>query len=222
MKAFTKEKLTPLIEKHQRTLTLDDVDAIIELDGIADRIEKAAKEFAERDWFQIGDRFYTKPTFARLDLIEKINARYHTSLFNLAGTLYALDIHTKELDKVPSIARLLRYKSKVDVPLSEINRRLDEAFGLTDKADAEGESKGAESYWKLCCLLSREIGGSPDEWRNAPPSKIHEAVQVVEERIEAETKAAGGKSGPPRVTPKLAAIKEFKDKLDALEASWLA
>jgi hypothetical protein len=222
MKAYTKEKLNPLLQKYQRTLTLDDVDAIIELDGIATRIEKAAKEFVERDWFTIGDRFYTKPTFARLDLIDKINEKYCTSLFNLVGTLYALDMNLKDVDQVPSMARLLAYKRKVSVPVSQINRTLDEVFGLDDKADAESESKGAESYWKLCCVLAREVGGSPDEWRNASPTKVASAIATVEEKIDAEIKATGGRSGPPKVTPKLMAIKEFKDKLDALEASWQA
>jgi hypothetical protein len=221
MKAFTREKLKPLIERHQRTLTLDDVDAIIELDSIACRIEKECSKIVDRDWFRVGDRFYSKPTFARLDLIDKINQRYTTNLFNLLGVLYALDLETKEFTNPPSMLKLLAYKSKVTCTISEIQREL-EANLSAEKHKEKVSDDPPENVWRLCCILARESGGSPDEWYKSCPSKIKAAVETIEEKYEAEARAAKGKKGPPKETPRLLALKEFKDRLDSLEASWQA
>jgi hypothetical protein len=217
MKAFTREKLKPLIEKNQRTLTLDDVDAIIELDEIACRIEKGIRNVEERDWFMVGDRFYTQPTFARLDLIDRINAKYCTKVFNLLGILYSLDMDTEDFDKTPTLIQLIGYRRKVKATIGEITRKLEDNL---PKGESGTEDKGG--YWRLCCILARELNGTPSEWMNATPSKIESAVDVINEKIEAEAKAMGGKSGPPKETPRLLAIKEFREKLNALEATWLA
>jgi len=217
MKAFTKENLMPLIQKYQRNLSLDDVDAIIELDSIACRIDKAAKAIVERDWFTIGDRFYSKPTFARLDLIDKVNARFSTNVFNLVGILYALDLETDEFSKAPSLLTLIAYKAKVSATLPEIQRELEYNLSSNEKTE-----DAPDNIWRLCCILARESGGSPDEWYKACPSKLRAAVETVEEKYEAEARAAKGRKGAPKETPRILAIKEFKDKLDALEASWRA
>ena len=219
MKLYTKAKIQPLIEKHQRTLTLDDVEAIIELDKIAERIEKNAAKVVDRDWFKIGDRFYSKPTFARLDLIDRVNERFTTNLFNLIGVLYALDLDTTRFDKTPSLATLINYKRKVSCTLDEINREL--SANLTIKEDADEKEEAKDNVWRMCCVLARESGGSPDEWYNAPPSKLQAAVDSVEEKYAAEAAAHGGRKAPPRETPTILAIKDFRDKAAKLEASWL-
>ena len=220
MKLYTKAKIQPLIEKHQRTLTLDDVETIIELDKIAERIEKNAAKVVDRDWFKIGDRFYSKPTFARLDLIDKVNERFTTRLFNLVGILYALDLETTRFDKPPSLARLIAYKRKVTVTLDEINRELERNLEICKDEEVE-EVERRDNVWRMCCVLARESGGSPDEWYNATPNKLQAAIDSVEEKYEAEA-AAHGKKGPPRETPTILAIKEFREKTLAMEASWLA
>lgn len=221
MKLYTKAKIQPLIEKHQRTLTLDDVEAIIELDKIAERIEKNAAKVVDRDWFKIGDRFYSKPTFARLDLIDRVNERFKTNLFNLIGILYALDLDTTRFDRTPSLATLMVYKRKVTVTLAEINRQLEANLEMS-KGDTPSEDEGRDNVWRMCCILARESGGSPEEWYNACPSKLQAAVETVEEKYEAEAHANGSRKGPPRETPILLAIKEFRDKTVLLEESWAA
>jgi len=218
MKAFTKENLMPLIQKYQRNLSLDDVDAIIELDSIACRIEKGVEAVENRDWFIIGDRFYTQPTFARMDLMDRISAKFHTDAMALIGILYALDMDTEDFTKAPSIPTLVAYRMSIKAPISEITRKLNIYLPSSEKE----EGSGGGSIWRLCCLLAREVGGSPEEWMNASMQKIGEAVDVVNEKIECEARAASGKKQAPRETPRLLAIKEFKDKLDALEASWRA
>lgn len=225
MKAYTKEKLTKLREKHQRVLTLDDVEAIVELDAIACRIEKSVKEISERDWFEIDGHFFHKPTFAREQLIQRISAKYGNGPLQAAGILYALDMDTNssELDKTPSYFKLLAYIATLDINIRKAILKLEELFCKDDDDEPSGGGGPRLSEWHLCALLAREIGGSPDEWYNSSPEKIQSACKVIDEKIAAEAKALGGRvSGPPRETPKLIAIKEFRDKLNELEARWLA
>jgi hypothetical protein len=202
-------------------LTLDDVDVIVELDEIAGRIENAVKVIVDKDWFEIDGKFFKKPTFAREQLIQRIREAYPSGRFDVAGVLYALDLNRTEaeIQSVPSRARLLKYVLTLDIGISKAVSKIEEVFGLTEDADEPSEPFDP---WHLCAVLSREIGGTPDDWFDASPQKIKGAIRAHEEKIEAESKAMGVASGPPRETPKLLAIVEFRDKIKALEASWLA
>lgn len=207
-----------MIEKYQRTLTLDDVDAIVELDRIAERIEKNAKQVTERDWFCIEGHYFKKPTFARADLIERIQEKYGDSgVFSVSGILYALDanLSVEDMERVPSRWQLTKYVCKLDIPIRKAVDALNELY-----SDDGGDGGEESSPWEICSVLSREIGGGPDEWYHASPQKLKSAIKAVEDKHEAEMKAMGGKSGPPRETPKLLAIVEFRNKLKALEESW--
>jgi len=222
MRAFTKEKLNPLIEKHHRTLTLDDVDAIIELDGIAGRIEKSVKALSERDWFEIDGHFFLRPTFAREDLIRRISDKHGNGIFSAIGALYALDTNlpSSELVKTPGKLTLSKYAVTMDISIAKAMSKIEEIFGFTED---EGDGKEGEfDSWSLCCVIAREIGGSPDEWMDASPQKLRSAIKTIEDKADAEAKAMGGSGGPPKETPRMLALAEFSRKLNALEASWLA
>ena len=87
--------------------------------------------------------------------------------------------------------------------------------------DSPDESpKQAVTPWYICSILSKELGGSPDEWFRASPTKLEEGIKVVEEIRAAEEKAAGGKKQPPKPTPLLYAIRDFNEELLKLEQSW--
>ena len=220
MKAYTKSRVQKLIEKHQRTLTLDDVEKIVELDRIAERIECAVRDIEEQDGFSIDGHFFCGPTFAREQMIRRIVERHKMPTFHFAGVLYALDMDVKheDLGRTPGKLELIRYMSKLDVSIKKAAKKIDEMFS-PDDGDKDGEPI---DEWHLCAVLAREIGGSPDEWYDASPKKIRSAIKAIEEKVEAESKALGGRSsGPPKETPKLLAIADFRNKLNELEASWL-
>ena len=92
MKNYTKTRIQALIEKYDRTLTLEDVESIIELDRIAGRIEKGIENVEKRDYFKIGERYFMRPSFARFALIQKIEETFSMDVWVLLGTLWALDM----------------------------------------------------------------------------------------------------------------------------------
>jgi hypothetical protein len=221
MKAYTKEKLQPLIEKYQRTLTLEDVEVIVELDKIADDIEKGVKAIEDCDWFSIDGHFFKKPTFAREQLMQRIFERCKGGIFEIAGALYSLDLERtpEEISGTPSKFALLKYIATLDVPIKKAMSKIEEVFNLTAEDESKKEKDGGISTWSLCAVLAREIGGSPDEWYDATPEKINSAIKVIEEKAEAESKAAGITS-PPKDTPRIRAIAKFLKLQRELEASW--
>lgn len=225
MKAYTKARLNPLIEKHQRALTLDDVEAIVDLDKIAERIEKNAKKIREPDYFKIGSRFYRYPSFHVLEFIERIEGHYVTGHFSVIATLWALDCERTpdDLDTTPGVFQLMAYARRVDASVKEIEQILNDKFKEDEpKRDSKGNVIEPDPVdpWYICVLLSREVGGSPEEWFNASQGKLDSAIRAVDEKVEAEMKSVG-KSGPPKPTPTLIAVSEFRKALNALEATWL-
>lgn len=221
MKAYTKEKLQPLIEKYQRTLTLEDVEVIVELDKIADDIEKGVKAIEDCDWFSIDGHFFKKPTFAREQLMQRIFERCKGGIFEIAGALYSLDLERtpEEISGTPSKFALLKYIATLDVPIKKAMSKMEEVFNLGADDESKKEKGNGISMWSLCAILAREIGGSPDEWYDATPEKINSAVTLIEERIESEAKAAGV-SSPPKDTTRIRAIAKFLKLQRELEASW--
>lgn len=207
-------------------MTLEDVEAIVDLDKIAERIEKNAKRIKEPDYFKIGSRFYQHPSFRVLEFIEKSEGHYITGHFSIIASLWALDCERKnaDFDRMPGLIELIRYSRGVDASVKEVSEILNEKFKEDEpKRDSSGNIIEPDPVdpWYICALLSREIGGSPDEWYNATPGKLDSAIRAVDEKIEAEMKSVG-KSGPPKPTPTLIAVSEFRKALNVLEASWLA
>ena len=202
-------------------MTLDDVEVIVELDEVAGRIEKSVKSVVKKDWFKIGDRFFLYPSFHHIDLIDRVEGKYHTGHFTTLATLYVLDAENQcqALDKLPGVAKLLKYSKSLKASVREVERVLEQEFGFEDSGD--GGKEESSTHWEICCVLSREVGGSPDEWSKASPAKVDSAIKTVNDKIDAEAKAMGTQSGPPKETPKLLAIAEFRNKLKELEASWL-
>ena len=223
MKNYTKTRIQALIEKYDRTLTLEDVESIIELDRIAGRIEKGIENVEKRDYFKIGERYFMRPSFARFALIQKIEETFSMDVWVLLGTLWALDMERveKELKTPPKWPTLIRYAFKLDVPISAVSKIVEKELYQSNEDASGNEADKDFSAWKLCAILAREAGGSPDEWFNANPEKIEGAVKAIEERIEAEAKAMGGGSKhAPQPSPLLYAVRDFRIKAEALEKSW--
>jgi hypothetical protein len=223
MKNYTKTRIQALIEKYDRTLTLEDVESIIELDRIAGRIEKGIENVEKRDYFKIGERYFMRPSFARFALIQKIEETFSMDVWVLLGTLWALDMERaeKELKTPPKWPTLIRYAFKLDVPISAVSKIVEKELYQSNEDASGNEADKDFSAWKLCAILAREAGGSPDEWFNANPEKIEGAVKAIEERIEAEAKVMGGGSKhAPQPSPLLYAVRDFRIKAEALEKSW--
>lgn len=208
------------MEKYQRTLTLDDVERIVELDEIACDIQKGARAVQDLDWFSVDGHFFKKPTFAREQLIRRISETFSGGIWDIAGALYALDLNRTpdELKGTPTRLKLITYVSRLDVPIKKAVKAIEDAFGLDEEEDTN-ESDPVDA-WGLCSVLAREVGGSPDEWYDASPEKLRCAIKVIEDKVEAEVKAMGGSKGPPKDTPKIRAIAKFAEKLKELEATW--
>lgn len=223
MKNYTKTRIQALIEKYERTLTLEDVEAIIELDRIAGRIEKGVDAVERRDYFRIGKRYFMRPSFARFALVQKMEEAYSMDVWVLLGTLWALDMDRTldELKTPPKWPTLMRYAFKLDVPISEVSKIVEKELYEANE-DAEGNDADKDfSPWKLCAVLARETGGSPEEWYHASPEKVEGAIKAIEERIEAEAKAMGGNSThAPSPSPLLYAVRDFRIKAEELEKSW--
>ena len=120
LKPYTKTQVEREIAKVNRNhLTLNDVDDIVELDRIASRIQDACDDYEEvKDYFRIGDKFYQKPSFAQIALIEKIQEVYRNPALQELGVLYALDCERtpEELGQVPKRSKLIAYRFQVKAP----------------------------------------------------------------------------------------------------------
>lgn len=226
MRNYTRAKLEPVIQRHNRTLTLDDVDAIVDLDLIAARIDKtsvAAQQFLS-DYFRIGDRFFTSPTFARSALIERILEAYGEGPMSDVGVIYALDMNRSqgEIEGMPSRFTLLKYRMGLDIRLSELKRKFNDRL-MDDSNEADDEASNPKDVWSMCCILAKEVGGSPQEWMNAPQSKIEAAVKVIDDMVAAQHRELSGRNVATAPVPTAIhyAVKEFADKLKSLEDSWL-
>ena len=225
MYPYTKEKVSKVMAKTGHSLCLDDLPDIIELDRIAEEIHGAAKlASASSDLFQLGGRTFTKPTFARADFIERLQARYILPAFVLTGIMYALDVEhdASDLRAIPSRRELMRYRASLDCTATDIAESIERLQNVPSDADADDSKQEADGF-RICCIIAREIGGSPEEWMDASESKLGAALRTIDEKIQAEISAnKGRKATPPAPTPKLYAVKRFADKLKALELKWLA
>ncbi len=217
MKPYTKAKLEPLIEKYQRTLTLEDVEQIVLLDNIATRIDKGVTALESSEYFFIDGHRFRHPSFLVCDFIDRLSDRYLTGWAQTLAMLWAMDADRtyKDLEKFPSTPKLLKYARKIKFSLKTAAQQIEAIFDSPDESP-----KQAVTPWYICSILSKELGGSPDEWFRASPTKLEEGIKVVEEIRAAEEKAAGGKKQPPKPTPLLYAIRDFNEELLKLEQSW--
>ena len=225
MQTKTKKRVQKILDQTGHTLSLSDVEDILQLDGYAAKINGELNDIERvRDHFQIGGKWFSRPSYAQMALIEKIEEVYDYDIWRFIGWLYALDVERTEdeLKGCPSRSQLAKYRFKIRAPQAEVARKLEEVFAkdAEDSEDREGEK---DTEWKVCSILSREIGGSPDEWYHASPGKITAAASAMEEKFKQEVasmRKSGASGGAPPVTPKMYAIKAFEDKALALEVMW--
>jgi len=223
MQIYTTEKLKALLDRTGHQLTLADLPAIVELDAIADEIAGAVKaRLAGSDVFYLGGRYFTKPTFLRAAFIDRVQGSHRTEAVAIAGVLWALDMeHGKDdLVNVPTRRELLAYRDGLDCTAKEMADAI--AALIKDGGDEPDKPQEEINQDRICCILAREIGGAPSEWMDAPPGKLEAAFRLIDERMEAEARAVSGSGRPPTPTPKLMAVKRFRDKIAELEATWLA
>jgi len=224
---YTKAKIEPLIQLHNRTLTLDDVDVIVELDKIASRIQADAKEIerVRSSYFSVGDKVFSQQTFARASLCERILDAYGDGYLSDIGLVYALDMERtrEEIEGMPSRTTLLLYRSKLHITLKEVSAVFAEKLGGDEDGD-DDDTTTKQEVWQMCAFLAKNVGGSPDEWMHATQEKIQGAAKFLDESIRAEQAATGSSkvAKAPAPTPLIYAVKEFSDKLKELEASWAA
>ncbi len=225
---YTKAKIEPLIQRHNRTLTLDDVDVIVELDKIASRIQADAKsiDHVRSSYFSVGDKIFSQQTFARASLCERILAAYGDGYLSDVGLVYALDMERtrEEIEGMPSRTTLLMYRSKLHVTLKEVSAVFADKLGGEGSDSDDVDATTPKEVWQMCAFLAKHVGGTPDEWMHATQEKIEGAATFLDETIRAEQAAAGSKqvAKAPTPTPLIYAVKEFSDKLKELEASWVA
>jgi hypothetical protein len=228
MNNYTREKLKKSLEKTNHVLTLDDFDDIQELDRIAEEIGGAVSHLESLDdYFMLGGCAFIRPTFRRIDLIQKTVLAYWLPQFKALGVLYALqtELDYEDLSTVPTRRQLLDFGKRIDATNNEITAAIEKYVTAQSETDAEGEDGKPLSGYKLACIIAREIGGTVDEWMDSPPEKLESALKVIDEKIQSEVSAmnkSGGGRAAPSPTPKMYAMKRFMEKLHAMEIKWQA
>lgn len=212
------------MQLHNRTLTLADVDAIVDLDLIAGRIEKTAKEIdaVRSSYFRVGDRVFSMQTFARAALCERISQAFGDGYLADIGMIYALDMERtrEEIEGMPSRTTLIRYRCQLHLTVKEVTEAFNDNLMVDDASDDDGGSSEGE-VWQMCAFLAKNVGGSPDEWMHATQEKIQGAASFLDETIRAEQASSSSKvARAPTPSPLIYAVKEFSTKLKELELSW--
>jgi hypothetical protein len=227
MNTYTREKLKKSLEKTKHNLTLEDFDDIQELDRIADEISGAVAHLnAIGDFFHLGGVTFTRPTFRRVDLIQRTVAAFWMPHWKTLGVLYALQVGLDydDLCIIPSRKQLSDFGKRIDATSAKIGAAINR-YVVSEESETQTQDDDALSGQKLATIIAREIGGTVDEWMDAPPNKLEAALKVIDEKVQAEVSAmnsSGASRTAPAPTPKMYAMKRFMEKLAGMEAKWLA
>lgn len=233
MHEYTKAKVSKALEEANRALTLEDVEDIVALDVIAGEISGAGKAAEElEDFFQLGGRVYSMPTPMRLEAMAKVSKAYALNPYVMWAVLWCLDAErTKtELACAPGLGVVMRYSRGIDATGRAVRARLSEVLAKagreseSEDGELDSQDKSQKGAWYACCVMAREIGGSPEFWYDATPKIWADGIEAVSDKVQAEIDSVNRSNKKGRVapipTPRIKAVHEFSKRLKKMQDRW--
>lgn len=103
----------------------------------------------------------------------------------------------------------------------------DQVENVINAYNKDGNDGGEANYGEIIALLVREYGQDCDHWLNAPESEITMLIadwtRTQEAKAAAYRKSKAGSKNPlpPVPSPKIKALKKYRELKDQLRESWL-
>jgi len=231
----TKLKLTTMMEKTGHRLRLDDLDDIIELDRLAERVADPQHG--------VDSPLKSHAVFVRGVPVHPLTLAHLTFIDEMAGQLARNDderalfllwvvtlpqIEDAHYDADETSKRFRAWARRCRWTENDIASVMELRYArlVKDAAD-QGDSENQDGA--LVSLLSREYGESPAYWMYEAPLGIIEACVAdwnmrQEAQAAAYRRAAGGKGAAvaPAPSPKFVAVRKFRECAKRIEAKWLA
>lgn len=242
MQELTKQTIKRIQAKTQHVVDVEDFDCIEELDRLADKVAgvtKTERRLLNSPFDLCGIKFYPLTVAKSLWYVEKLDEweipeLYHDGFFFWLLTLPLTDEALSEFSEFKKANKALKKLSKrmhcTTEEIQTICERCCGSYGGTGGEEGEGKGKDVRNeFGGLVASLIREYGQSPEHWLyEAPIEQVGEFYDLFIARIVAEdnanrsTSAKGGKAVAPKATPRLRALKEFRDKAQEIEEEWSA
>lgn len=230
MQPLTKKTLKKIQQESGHQLAVADFDLFEELDRLAEKIAGVSPEerrLLNSPYELCGIKFYPITIAKSLWYAEKteewavddeLASLLLIWLLTLPLTDVALECYTGLRQTKKSVRRLIR---RLHCTQPELQTVFDRCVSFSD-----GDGEPAQ-YSAVIALLMREYGNDLDYWLYMAPSDlIAEMIGRYSDRMNAEedasrsASAAGGKAVAPQWSAKLQALKDFREKTNAIREKW--
>ena len=237
MQELTKNAISNLQRTTGHVLTVADFDDIEALDSLAEKVAGVSsieRRLLNSPFELCGIKFYPLTVAKSLWAKEKIDLweipEEHADAFTF--WILTLPLGEAALEKYESrhVAdrAMKKLARKMDFSFEEINDVCDKCLGITKNSDS-GDKESANAFGGMVACLVREYGQSPNYWLYDTSmemiTELYDQISIkamAEEDANRSTSASNGKAKAPSATPKLRALKAFRDKAHELEEKWSA
>ena len=235
MQQMTKQAIKKLQQETGHVLTVEDCDLIEELDAIADGfagLSKSEQRLLSQPFELCGIKFYPLTVAKSLWYVEKCEEWEVTGthqdallfwLLSLPNTDEAIDTYSCQKDADKAIKRLSR---RLHCTQEEMAAVYEKCLGLNSKSEANEDVKDTD-YGGMIAVLLREYGGTPNRWLyETPVQMISTLFNAYAKKVEAEngavkkSAASKGKAIAPQPSKKLAALSQFRAKVNEIKELW--
>lgn len=245
MRDMTKSAIKKLVSETSHALSVEDYDLIERLDLIAEKISgvsRVERRLLNQPFDVAGIRFYPLTVAKSMWYIEKvaeweIPVVYQDGFYFWLLTLPLNDESLTEFSEYKAANKAMKKMAKsLHLTRDEITDICSKCCGIeANKAvndsesndDSDSVKKGRNVFGGMIAALIREFGQSPEYWLyECPIDQLNEMYAQLVARVNAEdesVRASSGKKGKaiaPRATPKLFALKEFRDEVKKIGLKW--
>jgi len=238
MQEITKRAVEKLLNEGHLVGVVEAFDDIQELDKIAERVvnqTQSERRLLNQPFELCGIAFYPLTVAKSLWYAEKVRDWEIEGLFQDALLFWlltlplndaALDTYStrKEADRA-----ILKLSRRLHCTQPEMNDVFRKCVGITAQTsatstDGNGEQKPVD-YGATIAVLLREYGGTPNQWLYETPievmgSLIDKYAAKIADEQSANAKASGKTAG--HSPAKLAALRDFRIKLNEIKKKWKA
>jgi hypothetical protein len=218
--------VTELLSKTGHALTVEDFDSVTALDKAADAVVSGPADKADSIYaFPLiyGGEVFCAPSIGKQIFWEEQVAKSVPEKWLTCALLWLLTCEEVPDDRGPAIIKAAkRWGRKCDLTDDEIKR----VFAVYNADNEEGDGSNNGNFGEIISLLVREFGKDCKHWMNAPEAEVNmllaDWTRRQEQKAAAYRKSSAGSKNPlpPLPSPKIKALKAFRELADALEASW--
>ena len=234
MQVMTKKAIQKLLKDTSRKLVVEDFELFSQLDKIADKVAGVSvveRRLLSQPYELCGLKFYPMTVAKSLWVTEKVDewgldGTYQETLLFWLLTLpnleTAFDAFDLQKDAHKAVKRLSR---KLHCTNDEMTAVYNKCLGIREEPTGAGGT-GEEidtDYGGIIAVLLREYGGTPDKWLYESPVEMISALfKAYSDKVNAESSGGGSNGGTvaPVFDAKMQALKDFREKVNAISAQW--